>query len=108
MGDEQGGRRVERRVLRTDSDRLLDAVDELRALEREKRTLDVSSKPFHDLAERVEAKAREVFRLAGQETDDGDRAEALADAGRAERGGALEDEAPIPADGSREGRDTDA
>jgi len=79
MGDEQGGRRAVRRVLRTDSDRLLDAVEELRALEREKRQLDVSSKPFHDLAERVEAKAREVFRLAGQETDDGGRAELLAE-----------------------------
>jgi hypothetical protein len=107
MGDEQGGRRAERRVLRTDSDRLLDAVDELRALEREKRTLDVSSKPFHDLAERVEAKAREVFRLAGQESDDGDRADALVDAGRAEGDGTLEDVAPAGADGSPEGRATD-
>jgi hypothetical protein len=108
MGDEQGGRRTERRVLRTDSDRLLDAVGELRALEREKRTLDVSSKPFHDLAERVEAKAREVFRLAGQESDDGDRADALADAGRAELDGSIEDEAHAGSDGSREGRDGDA
>ncbi|HKG56450.1 MAG TPA: hypothetical protein VKA85_04335 [Candidatus Limnocylindrales bacterium] len=72
-----------KRVLRTDSDRLLDAVDELRALEREKRQLDVSSKPFHDLAERVEAKAREVFRLAGQESRDGYAAE-LADPAIAE------------------------
>jgi signal transduction histidine kinase len=79
MGDEERGRRAVKRVLRTDSDRLLDAVDELRALERQKRQLDVASKPFHDLAERVEAKAREVFRLAGQEADDGESADALAD-----------------------------
>jgi hypothetical protein len=56
-----------RAVLRDDSDRLLEAVDELRALEREKRLQDVSSRPFHDLARQVEEKAREVFRLAEQE-----------------------------------------
>jgi hypothetical protein len=57
--------------LREDSDRLLQAVDELRALEREKRLQEVSSAPFHDLAQRVEDKAREVFRLAEQEEADG-------------------------------------
>jgi len=63
------------RVLRADSDRLLKAVDELRALEREKRLQDVSSAPFHDLAQRVEDKAREVFRLAEQEEEDGSEAD---------------------------------
>jgi signal transduction histidine kinase len=56
-----------RAVLRDDSDRLLRAVEELRALEREKRLQDVSSPPFHELARQVEEKAREVFRLAEQE-----------------------------------------
>ncbi|HEV8490131.1 MAG TPA: hypothetical protein VGQ58_10130 [Candidatus Limnocylindrales bacterium] len=56
-----------RTVLRDDSDRLLRAVDELRALEREKRLQDVSSRPFHELARQVEEKAREVFRLAEQQ-----------------------------------------
>jgi hypothetical protein len=50
---------------------LLRAVDELRAMEREKRRLAISSRTFQELAERVEQKAREVFRLAGQEDDDG-------------------------------------
>jgi signal transduction histidine kinase len=60
-----------RAVLRDDSDRLLQAVDELRALEREKRLQDVSSRPFHDLARQVEEKAREVFRLAEQQESHG-------------------------------------
>jgi hypothetical protein len=57
--------------LREDSDRLLKAVDELRALEREKRLQEVSSPPFHALALKVEEKAREVFRLAEEEESDG-------------------------------------
>jgi hypothetical protein len=60
-----------RAVLRNDSDRLLQAVEELKALEREKRLVDVSSEPFHDLARQVELKAREVFRLADQQERDG-------------------------------------
>lgn len=53
------------------SDRLLRAVDELRALEREKHRQQASSQPFHELAERVDAKAREVFRIAGEENEGG-------------------------------------
>ena len=63
-------------ALRQDSERLLKAVDELRAMEREKRRA-ISSRTFHELAERVEQKAREVFRLAGQEEDDGRLAASL-------------------------------
>ena len=58
-------------AVRRDSQRLLEAVDELRAMEREKRRLAISSRTFQELAERVEQKAREVFRLAGQEEYDG-------------------------------------
>ncbi len=50
-----------------DPDRLLRAVEELRALEREKRLHDTSSAPFEDLERRVEEQARAVFRLAQQE-----------------------------------------
>jgi signal transduction histidine kinase len=64
-----------RTILRDDSDRLLQAVDELRALEREKRLQDVSSGPFHDLARQVEEKAREVFRLAEQQERHGSEAD---------------------------------
>lgn len=72
-------------VLRDDSDRLLRAVDELKALEREKRLEVVSSPPFHDLAREVERKAREVFRMAEQEEADGSGAE---------HGGTIEESPP--------------
>jgi hypothetical protein len=49
------------------SDRLLRAVAELRALEREKRLQEASSASLHELERRVEEKARAVFRLAQQE-----------------------------------------
>jgi hypothetical protein len=52
---------------RAGSDRLLRAVDELRALEREKRLQEASSAGLHELERRVEEKARAVFRLAQQE-----------------------------------------
>jgi hypothetical protein len=71
-----------RNVLRDDSDRLLQAVDELRALEREKRLQEISSPPFDELARQVELKAREVFRLAELEEADGrssDDAETVAE-----------------------------
>jgi hypothetical protein len=56
------------------SDRLLRAVDELRALEREKRLQEASSATLHELERRVEEKARAVFRLAQQEGDAGSSA----------------------------------
>lgn len=79
---------LERRAqpdVRADSDRLLKAVDELRALERERRLQEVSSPPFHALARRVEQKAREVFRLAEQED---------AESAAAAHGGTIEDPRP--------------
>jgi hypothetical protein len=71
MSDDKSLKEPAPRVLRADSDRLLKAVDELRALEREKRLQDVSTEPFQELALRVEEKARQVFRLAEQEDEDG-------------------------------------
>ncbi|MEX2011888.1 MAG: hypothetical protein WEF51_06615 [Chloroflexota bacterium] len=53
------------------SDRLLRAVDELRALEREKRLQDASSATHQELERRVEEKARAVFRLAQEEGNAG-------------------------------------
>jgi len=52
-----------------EQDRLLRAIEELRALERAKRREPVSSAPFHELQRRVDAKAREVFRIAGEVDD---------------------------------------
>ena len=78
MGKEESDR-AETHALGEDSERLLRAVDELRALEREKRRQKISGRPFRELAERVEAKAREVFRLAGEESADADAAAGLSD-----------------------------
>jgi hypothetical protein len=66
-------------ALGEDSARLLKAVDELRALEEQKRREKVSGREFRALAEQVEAKAREVFAIAGQETDDAHEASRLSD-----------------------------
>jgi hypothetical protein len=52
------------------SARLLQAVDELHALERERRSAGVATARWHEVSRRVEAKAREVFRLT--ETPDTD------------------------------------
>ena len=50
------------------------ALGELKRIEREKRDQDISTPRFHDLAEAVEDQARRVFRVASQETIDGNRA----------------------------------
>jgi hypothetical protein len=46
------------------SNRLLDAVDELRGLERQKRRETISTPAFHRLADDVKAKSQEIFRMA--------------------------------------------
>lgn len=71
MGRDESVRSRARGELRGDSERLLRAVDELRALEREKHRQQVASQPFDELAEQVDAKAREVFRLASEENEGG-------------------------------------
>jgi hypothetical protein len=71
--------RSAKKVLREDSDRLLEAVEELRALERRKRATEISSEPFHELARQVEEKAREVFRLAEEQQVNGEVVDRLED-----------------------------
>ena len=61
-----------RQTLRDDSDELLSALDELRALERRKRQERISSSPFHRLAEDVAEASRRVFRVAEEERRVGD------------------------------------
>ncbi|MBA2718750.1 MAG: hypothetical protein H0U52_05795 [Chloroflexi bacterium] len=56
-----------RERLSGESQRLLTAIDEIHDLESSKRDEDVSTPPFHELAEQVLAKSREVFRIAGRE-----------------------------------------
>lgn len=47
-----------------DADALLRAVEELRALDVEKRRAPRTGARFHEIARRIEVKAREVFRMA--------------------------------------------
>jgi hypothetical protein len=84
--------RQAKRVLREDSDRLLEAMEELRSLEREKRGLEISSDGFQAMARRVEEKAREVFRLAEEQQQDGEVVDRLEEeAPGADHAGSIED-----------------
>jgi hypothetical protein len=58
--------------LRRDSDELLAAVDEIKRLEREKRTEEMSSPRFHEMADEIERRARAVFRYAADELEAGE------------------------------------
>ena len=53
------------------SDKLMQALDQLKRLESERRSHDSSSPAFHDLADRVERQARTVMDLAVQPKGDG-------------------------------------
>jgi hypothetical protein len=53
-------------------DQLLRAIDELRALERERQGMRAAARPTDELTRQVEAKAREVFRVS-HEADEGER-----------------------------------
>lgn len=66
MGEQKTGDDLTRPASEGSSDRLLRAVDELRALEREKR-LQGSSATHDELERRVEEQARAVFRLAQED-----------------------------------------
>lgn len=65
----------EERLVRSDSDELLEALEDLRSTEGTKRGEDISTPPFHALADDVEAKAARVWKLAKRENTDGDRAD---------------------------------
>jgi hypothetical protein len=70
--DVAGPEPVQRDLLRTDSDALLRAIDEVRALEDEKRRVQMSSPEFHQRANEIERLARSVFGLAQRERRDGE------------------------------------
>ena len=57
----------EQRIL-TSSDQVLKTVGEMRDLESRKRQEKVSTPKYHRLADEVQAKSREVFRAAAEET----------------------------------------
>ncbi|MFL5779004.1 MAG: hypothetical protein ACJ761_08695 [Chloroflexota bacterium] len=65
----------EERQLRDRSDELIDAVDDLRRLEQEKRTEPISSDEFHDLADAVTRKSRSIFSIALDQEATGEDAE---------------------------------
>lgn len=78
-----------RRKLALRSERLLEAVAQLRALEAQKRRMNISTPEFHALADEVEAKSQEIFRLATEQSDIGDAiptsAESIEDVAEANR-----------------------
>jgi hypothetical protein len=55
-----------------DSKRLLRSVDEIRRLEKEKRTVPMSTPRFHELAKAVESASKDVFDQSRVESRDGD------------------------------------
>lgn len=61
------------RRLRGDSDALLRKLDELKDLEQEKRHVLISSDRFHQLADDIEGKSREVFEVAADQRYTGNR-----------------------------------
>jgi len=74
MSDEsaQSSRRAR---LSAESKRLLDGINELHALEKRKRQVDISTPAFHELATAITAKARDLFRMTTIEEELGDRTE---------------------------------
>lgn len=65
--------------VRRDSDALLDAIRGLNDLEREKRSQEVSSPEFHEMARKITERSREVFRMAAEEEKAGDEVESPQD-----------------------------
>jgi hypothetical protein len=67
-------------ALRSLSDELLAALEEVREVERQKRMHPVSTPMFHLLADQILARSRDIFRLTaeqwaiGEDTPTGDRA----------------------------------
>lgn len=55
--------------LSRESDKLLTAIHDLHDMESEKRTVDISTPRFHELADRILDTSRDVFRHAGEEAD---------------------------------------
>lgn len=62
-----------KRLLPNLSDRLISSAEAVKRLEERKRKIPVSTPEFHDLADEVERRARDVFRLADEEETVGDQ-----------------------------------
>jgi hypothetical protein len=61
------------RHLRRDSDELLHGIEQMRSMEREKRQHQVSTPEFHELADAITDKSREIFSIAADEEVTGNR-----------------------------------
>lgn len=70
-------RSEEERALVDDSDQLVESLDRLRELERQKRMVPMSSPRFRELAEEIRLLASEVFGAATSEEFDAKRAEGI-------------------------------
>jgi hypothetical protein len=98
MADSNNQQRLRAR-LSNESKKLLETIDEMHELEEQKRQEDISTPRFHELADTIKAKARNVFQIttvqehmgdAIETTDqtlneadpEGDHQEQVADAGR--------------------------
>ena len=56
-----------KRRLLAESDRLLAALDEIRAIEARKRAENISTAEFNELADRIHEKSREIFQITGEQ-----------------------------------------
>jgi hypothetical protein len=56
-----------KRRLLAESDRLLAALDEIRAMEARKRAENISTAEFNELADRIHEKSREIFQITGEQ-----------------------------------------
>ena len=65
----------EMRRVRDDSDKLLEKLDRLKDLEKRKRTVEVSTPEFHELADAVADVSTDIFATAHHEQAAGDRIE---------------------------------
>ncbi len=57
------------------SDKMLEAIDEIQQLERDKRAEIISTPPFHRLAEAITQKSHEIFQMAHRQEAVGDATE---------------------------------
>jgi hypothetical protein len=65
----------QKRDLARRSDKILEAIDDLRRIEKDKRAETISTPPFHRLAEAVTQKSREIFEMAYRQEAVGDATE---------------------------------
>ena len=56
-----------KRRLLAESDRLLAALEEIRAMEARKRSEHISNDEFNALAEQIHEKSREIFQITGEQ-----------------------------------------